>query len=206
MIEVFVAIGSNLNHPQQQVLTATTHLANIQKTELLQASSLYQTTPLGPQDQPDFINRVVHLKTLLPAQELLQELWQIEQLQGRDRGPNSRRWGPRPLDLDMLLYGQEQITTEWLTIPHLGLKTREFVLYPLAEIAPNWVLPSGERVDELAQQCPIRGLIKLENQSKISHQTLNLGLSSRKCDAQAKHATNTLLTKNGVILPIDDLP
>jgi len=106
---------------------------------------------MGSVDQPDFVNAVAALDTRLDAHVLLSELQSIEQQQGRVRGV---RWGPRTLDLDLLLYGDEQITTGQLTVPHPGLLQRSFVLHPLYEIAPELQFNSGELLAELVKNCP----------------------------------------------------
>ena len=98
---------------------------------------------MGPADQPDFINRVIALNTDLTPEQLLDELQAIENQQGRIR---TIHWGPRTIDLDILLYGNETISTPRLTIPHPGLKDRAFFIYPLSEINPNLILPNGESI------------------------------------------------------------
>jgi 2-amino-4-hydroxy-6-hydroxymethyldihydropteridine diphosphokinase len=143
---VFIAIGSNLQNPLQQVMTATDQLNHLPESKMLQASSCYQSPPLGPSDQPDFINRVVALETPLEPEPLLDSLQAIEQTMGRVR---TVRWGPRTIDLDILLYGNQVIQSQRLTIPHAGLKDRAFFLYPLAEIAPELILPNGEKIVDL---------------------------------------------------------
>ena len=156
---VFIGIGSNLNQPLKQVAQAIDHLQQLPKTTLSKTSSFYQSNPLGPADQPDFINCVVALDTQLSPQQLLLDLQQIEQKQGRIR---QKRWGPRVIDLDILLYGTLNLTTEELTIPHPGLNQREFVLYPLAEIAPDLILPSGETIMMLKKRCVANGIKIIE--------------------------------------------
>lgn len=158
MKKIFIGIGSNLNNPLQQIKIACEELQHLSRTQFIKSSSLYSSSPLGPQDQPDFLNAVVELNTDLSASELLQQLLVIEHQHERVR---EMRWGPRTLDLDLLLYGNEIITTTELTIPHPGLKTREFVLYPLVEIAPDLVLPTGEKVQDLLAQCQ-KTAVKLE--------------------------------------------
>lgn len=143
MTLTFIGIGSNLQDPLQQVHIATVSLQQLPHTRVERISSCYQSPPLGPPDQPHFINRVVSLHTALSPEELLDQLQAIEQRQGRVR---SVHWGPRVIDLDILLYGERVITTERLTIPHAGLTQRAFFLYPLAEIAPELILPNGESV------------------------------------------------------------
>lgn len=152
MQTVYIALGSNLKNPVQQITNAIAALQNLPHTQFILASQLYSSAPLGPQEQADFINAVATLQTTLTAPVLLQHLLTIENQQGRKR--DGVRWGARTLDLDLLLYGNEIINTPELTVPHPGIKTREFVLYPLAEIAPDLVLPTGETVGDLLAQCP----------------------------------------------------
>lgn len=147
---VYIGLGSNLENPVRQIITATQSLSQIPETALLQASSFYISPPMGPTDQPDFINRVVGLETALAAEPLLDCLQEIERKQFRIR---TRHWGPRTIDLDILLYGDQIITSNRLTVPHAGLKDRAFFLYPLAEIAPNLILPGGVYLEELKTAC-----------------------------------------------------
>ena len=111
---------------------------------------------MGPQDQPDYINAVAKLETTLSAIELLDALQDIEQSQGRVRKEN--RWGPRTLDLDIILYADQTINSERLIIPHYGMQDREFVLYPLFEIAPELQLPNGTSLSEILKGCDKNGL------------------------------------------------
>ena len=129
----FIGIGSNLDNPLLQVQTALRELAEIPKTELIRSSSLYRTPPMGPPDQPDYINAVAELTTTLSPTELLDALQALEARHGRVR---TIHWGPRTLDLDLLLYGNETVHTARLTVPHPGIAQRAFVVLPLAEIAP----------------------------------------------------------------------
>ena len=129
----FIGIGSNLDNPLLQVQTALRELAEIPKTELIRSSSLYRTPPMGPPDQPDYINAVAALTTTLSPTELLDALQALEARHGRVR---TIHWGPRTLDLDLLLYGNETVHTARLTVPHPGIAQRAFVVLPLAEIAP----------------------------------------------------------------------
>ncbi|PHM39000.1 2-amino-4-hydroxy-6- hydroxymethyldihydropteridine diphosphokinase [Xenorhabdus mauleonii] len=156
MTRVYVAIGSNQASPLQQVNNALAALKTIPETTLVAQSSFYRTKPMGPQDQPDFLNLAVALDTLLPAETLLDHTQAIELAQGRVR--KNERWGPRTLDLDIMLFGEHVIETERLTVPHYGLKQREFMLYPLAEIAPGLVFPDGETLAERLTQVPENGL------------------------------------------------
>ncbi|MDV7104447.1 2-amino-4-hydroxy-6-hydroxymethyldihydropteridine diphosphokinase [Vibrio sp. TH_r3] len=147
MKTVYIAIGSNLNDPVTQTKNAIKALKSLPKSQFLTASSLYSSIPMGPQQQPDYINAVVAIRTELPPITLLDATQAIELEHGRVR--KKERWGPRTLDLDILLYGSEIINSERLVIPHYGIKKREFVLYPLAEIAPNLIFPDGEVLSNL---------------------------------------------------------
>jgi 2-amino-4-hydroxy-6-hydroxymethyldihydropteridine diphosphokinase len=157
MIRVYIALGSNLAKPVDQVNCALEALAHMPRTKLVVCSSFYRSKPLGPQNQPDFLNAVVVLDTHLPAEELLDATQAIEQNQGRVR--KAERWGPRTLDLDLLLYGNQVINTERLIVPHYDMKNREFMLYPLAEIAPALIFPDGESLQEVLTRVPLNGLV-----------------------------------------------
>lgn len=152
----YIGLGANLTEPVAQLQRAVQALTQLPSSQLCQVSRFYSSKPMGPQDQPDYVNAVAALDTTLSATELLAALQQIEQQQGRQR--KAERWGPRTLDLDILLYGQQQIATPTLTVPHYGMAQREFVLYPLADIAPDLVLPNGTTLTQLLQQVPLNGL------------------------------------------------
>ena len=140
MTVVYIGLGSNMDHPQQQVTTALTELACLPDSVLLRASTLYRSAPLGPQQQPDFINAVASLETALTAEALLDALQQIEQNHARVR---TMHWGPRTLDLDILLYGDMSIKTQRLTVPHPEMTRRNFVLEPLLELDPHIDIPGA---------------------------------------------------------------
>jgi 2-amino-4-hydroxy-6-hydroxymethyldihydropteridine diphosphokinase len=160
-VTAYIGLGSNLQQPIEQVNRALQQLMKIPHTSLLAASPLYRSVPLGPADQPDYINAVAALATRLSALELLDTLQVIEQHQGRVR--EGERWGPRTLDLDLLLYGDLQIQTERLTVPHPGLGERNFVLYPLYDIAgEDLLIPGLDTLGHLLQACPRQGLELLE--------------------------------------------
>lgn len=142
MTVAYIAIGSNLASPLEQVNAAIKALADIPESSILAISSFYRTPPLGPQDQPDYLNAAVALETTLAPEELLNHTQRIELQQGRVR--KAERWGPRTLDLDIMLFGNETINTERLTVPHYDMKNRGFMLWPLFEIAPELVFPDGE--------------------------------------------------------------
>ncbi|CNI73677.1 MULTISPECIES: 2-amino-4-hydroxy-6-hydroxymethyldihydropteridine diphosphokinase [Yersinia] len=157
MIRVYIALGSNQSMPLQQVKTALEALEHLPRTRLVACSPFYRTKPLGPQDQPDFLNAVVALDTALPPEQLLDCTQAIERNQGRVR--KEQRWGPRTLDLDIMLYGDQLIKTDRLTVPHYGLKEREFMLYPLADIAPDLIFPDGEALSERLKRVDKNGLV-----------------------------------------------
>ncbi len=159
MIEVYIGLGSNLALPEEQLQAACVSLAALPDSELIRCSSLYRSQPMGPQDQPDYVNAVALVTTILSPDTLLQQTQLIENQQGRIR--KTDRWGPRTLDLDMLLFGKQQINNDYLTVPHCGMKQREFVLYPLFEIAPDLILPCGDKLSELVEKCPKNGLQKM---------------------------------------------
>ena len=152
----YIGIGSNQAQPIEQAKQAIKALSNIKNSTLLMCSSLYRSAPMGPQDQPDYINAVAKLETTFTAIELLDALQMIEQEQGRERKEN--RWGPRTLDLDIILYANKMIDNERLTVPHYGMKEREFVLYPLFEIAPTLQMPDGISLIEIIKHCDKNGL------------------------------------------------
>lgn len=158
---VYLGLGSNLAQPTEQLQSACKALAALPDSTLAAVSSLYASKPLGPADQPDYVNAVAALDTTLEPLQLLDALQQIEQQQGRQR--KAERWGPRTLDLDILLFGQLVIDLPRLQIPHYHMHARPFVLYPLAEIAPELLLPDGRMLRELLQNCPVDGLQRLQD-------------------------------------------
>ncbi len=158
-VTAYIGLGSNLENPVEQVKTALRELANLPQTRLLLQSNLYQSTPMGPANQPDYINAVAELETSLAADDLLSELQRLELLHQRVR---KERWGPRTLDLDLLLYGDQTIDSENLVVPHPGLAERVFVLQPLFEIAPALVLPTKQVLADLLIACPEVSLQRLD--------------------------------------------
>ena len=152
----YVALGSNLEQPARQVEAAFGQLATIPGTRLVLRSRLWKARPLGPQDQPDFVNAAAGLVTQLDARALLESLAAIEQRMGRVAPPV--RWGPRIIDLDLLLLGDETCQEPDLVLPHPGLHQRNFVLYPLAEIAADLWVPGRGRVTALRREVPGEGL------------------------------------------------
>lgn len=144
----WVGLGSNLLDPRSQLEQALEELDRLPLTRLSIASSLYTSRPVGPSDQPDFINAVAALDTRLSPLALLDQLQALEQHHRRVR---ERHWGPRTLDLDLLLFDQELLSTPRLTLPHPEMARRAFVLIPLAEVAPALRLPDGNDVATLAR-------------------------------------------------------
>nr|WP_263009322.1 2-amino-4-hydroxy-6-hydroxymethyldihydropteridine diphosphokinase [Cronobacter sakazakii] len=146
----FIALGSNLAEPLSQVNNALAALARIPGSRIVATSSFYRTPPLGPQDQPDYLNAAVALETTLSAEALLDNTQRIELEQGRVR--KAERWGPRTLDLDIMLFGDATINTERLIVPHYDMKNRAFMLLPLSEIEPALRFPDGERLADVLER------------------------------------------------------
>ena len=142
----YVGLGSNLGDPAEQVERAFDFLRAIPGVRLLSRSSLYRSGPIGPLEQPDYVNAVAKISTTLGARELLDALKRIERLRGRKRGV---RWGPRVLDLDLLVYGDEEIDELRLKVPHPGIAERNFVLLPLLEIEPSLAVPGIGRIADV---------------------------------------------------------
>ncbi|MEJ2609055.1 MAG: 2-amino-4-hydroxy-6-hydroxymethyldihydropteridine diphosphokinase [Candidatus Thiodiazotropha sp.] len=150
-VTAYIGLGSNLANPRRQLETAIHELAGLDSCHLLCHSSLYRTRPVGPQDQPDFINAVACLSTQLEEEPLLDALQGLEQLHHRVR--KGKRWGPRTLDLDLLLYGDRIINTPRLKVPHPEMLNRAFVLTPLKEIAPpQLIIPGVGALTEILQE------------------------------------------------------
>jgi 2-amino-4-hydroxy-6-hydroxymethyldihydropteridine diphosphokinase len=158
-IRVYIGIGSNLDNPVAQVLEAVEELEMIPDTILAERSTLYSARPMGPADQPDYVNAVVAMDTLLSADELHKALIRIEDLQGRVR--EGEKWGPRIIDLDLLLYGNSTIDTATLTVPHPGMHERDFVIIPLEEVAGNLKIPGRGNLYSLINKCKSHSLKKL---------------------------------------------
>ncbi|VEC00727.1 2-amino-4-hydroxy-6-hydroxymethyldihydropteridinepyrophosphokinase [Cedecea lapagei] len=147
MTLAYIALGSNQASPLEQVSSALDALAAIPQSRMVATSSFYRTPPLGPQDQPDYLNAAVILDTDLSAEALLDHTQRIELEQGRVR--KEERWGPRTLDLDIMLFGDRVIHTDRLTVPHYDMKNRAFMLVPLLEIAPECRFPDGQSAAEI---------------------------------------------------------
>jgi len=160
---VFVALGANLDHPELQVEAGIRELAGLPQTRLVRRSSLYRSAPVGYRDQPDFVNAVAQIETGLGPRDLLEALLAIELRRGRVRDfPNA----PRTLDLDIVLYGSLALHEPGLTIPHPRMHERAFVLLPLAEIAPDTVVPGHGRIADLVRNADVTGMVKLADVQK----------------------------------------
>lgn len=147
-VRAYIGLGSNLDDPVAQVKQAIAALAGLPQSRLLRQSRLYASPPLGPPDQPDYVNAVVELETVLMPMQLLAALQGIEQAQGRVR---TRHWGERVIDLDLLLYADVRMESAALQLPHPGIAARAFVLRPLAELVPDMTIPGqGALLDLLA--------------------------------------------------------
>ncbi|OUS10016.1 2-amino-4-hydroxy-6-hydroxymethyldihydropteridine diphosphokinase [Gammaproteobacteria bacterium 53_120_T64] len=154
----YLGLGSNLNSPPRQIKAALKAIAKLPSTQLIRCAPWYQSLAVGPGSQPRYINTVVAIDTLLKPRALLQALQQIERQQGRKR---IVRWGPRTLDLDILLYANQSLNTRRLQIPHPRLGERNFVVLPLADIAPELSLPDSTPLARLLANCSPEGIVRL---------------------------------------------
>ena len=159
-VKVYVALGSNLGQREDHIHSALDDLAALSGVSSLQSSSLYETEPMGPQDQPSYLNGACSFDYCGSARELMEQLHGIEKHHGRLAG--GQRWGPRPLDLDILLFGDQQIKEPDLMIPHIGLPDRSFVLWPLVELNPALVVPGMGSVQALQRECQEYGIRRFE--------------------------------------------
>jgi 2-amino-4-hydroxy-6-hydroxymethyldihydropteridine diphosphokinase len=150
----YIGVGSNLEDPVEQVCQGMALLGELPDTRLVLRSSLYRSAPMGPQNQPDFVNAVVAILTKIKPVELLRLTQELEKRQGRDC--SAKRWGPRTLDLDLLAYSSVKMADRNLTLPHPGIAERNFVLLPWAEIAPHFCVPGLATVAQLAQSVAIK--------------------------------------------------
>ena len=155
----YVGLGSNLDDPVIQILRALQELNQCPDIQLIKRSALYRNPPMGPIAQPNYVNAVAAIETQLSPWELLSELQRIELGHHRER---EIRWGPRTLDLDLLLFGEMVIDDPLLRVPHPGLHERAFVLYPLSEIAPSLFIPGWGRLQALVAHCPFDGLEQID--------------------------------------------
>ena len=158
----FVGLGGNLGDVETTLVEALWAIDGLPQTSIRAQSALYRSKPWGRGDQPDFLNGAVELQTRMTPRVLLEHLLAIEERFGRVRAKEDR-WGPRTLDLDLLLYGDHTLHTEHLQVPHPGLAQREFVLFPLQEIAPELAIPGQGSLAALCAGCPRRGLTVIDH-------------------------------------------
>jgi 2-amino-4-hydroxy-6-hydroxymethyldihydropteridine diphosphokinase len=159
MTHAYIGLGSNLGNPETQLTNALQALAELPSTALLASSSFYRSQPMGPQDQPSYLNAAALLETNLAPLELLDKMHAIECRQGRIR--DGRRWHARTLDLDLLLYGAERLEQQGLVVPHPEIPKRNFVLCPLAEIKHDLLIPGMGRVADLLTAVGMDGLERI---------------------------------------------
>ena len=155
----YIGLGSNLDHPPRQIRNAMHALDDLPRTRVVEDSGLFLSKPMvppaGPITQPDYYNAVAKIETQLGAYELLEQLQQIERAQHRKR---REHWGPRTIDLDILMFDDLQINSERLSLPHPGITQREFVLYPLRNIDDSLEIPGRGMLNDLIEHCPQNGL------------------------------------------------
>lgn len=162
----YIGIGSNLENPRKQIKKAIAAMKQLSHNGAIDCSAIYQSSPMTEESdlknskQPDYLNTVVRITTSLEPLPLLDALQQIENSQGRIR--NEKRWIARTLDLDILLFDNQIINHPRLTVPHYGLKQRHFVIYPLADLDANLVLPDGTTIKELLETCSSEGIRKID--------------------------------------------
>ncbi len=159
-VRAYIGLGSNLVSPLRQVKRAIAELAQLPQSRLVLVSPIYRSRPMGPADQPDYINAVAAIDTTLQPLELLDGLQAIENAHQRKRG--AVQWGPRTLDLDLLLFGDARLNEPRLTVPHPGMPERSFVLRPLVDIGPQLQLPGGQSLKVLCDALSDEGLEAVE--------------------------------------------
>lgn len=158
MTRCYIGLGSNLANPAAQLRSALDQIARIPDTAICGCSSFYASAPVGPGEQPDYVNAVAGLETGLAPEALLDALQAVEKAHGRER---TLRWGARTLDLDILLFAEQSLDSARLTVPHPRMAERNFVLEPLAELVPDLKLPDGTPLQLLLAQCPPNRLHRL---------------------------------------------
>jgi 2-amino-4-hydroxy-6-hydroxymethyldihydropteridine diphosphokinase len=160
-MKAWLGLGSNLQQPENQLKDALGRLGSVEGIEILRVSHFYRTPPWGDERQDDFINAVAQIETGLEPIPLLHELQSIENVMGRQR--NERRWGPRVIDIDLLLYGEEQFQSEELELPHPRMHERAFVLMPLCELDATLKIPGHGAAGELLKQLDCGGIFQLDD-------------------------------------------
>lgn len=157
----YIGLGSNLNEPSSQLSSALKVIHEHPNMSIQTCSHFYASAPMGPSDQPRYVNAVAKVSTSLTPIELLDALQFIEQQHGRER--KGEQWGPRTLDLDILLFDNLTMTNERLTLPHYGMEEREFVLVPLFEISPDLMMQDGRTLASWVYNCDLNGLQRMSN-------------------------------------------
>ena len=157
----YIGVGSNLDDPERQVRAALDALRELPDCQFVVDSPLYCNPPMGPQDQPDYVNAVAALLTRQSSEELLLSLQKLESNLGRVRSKGDR-WGPRVIDLDLLIYGVTECSVPGLDLPHPGISERNFVLFPLRDLAPLLLVPGQGTVEDLARCVSNAGLVMIE--------------------------------------------
>ncbi|GLP95631.1 2-amino-4-hydroxy-6-hydroxymethyldihydropteridine diphosphokinase [Paraferrimonas sedimenticola] len=156
----YIGMGANLASPAEQLQRAFSALDSAEQCQLLKRSGLYASKPMGDVAQPDYVNAVAEISTELDPIDLLDTLQQIELSQGRTR---EIRWGPRTLDLDLLLYGDQNVEHPRLVVPHYGLTERRFVVEPLLELNPELKLPNGSLLRDYSERLSCPPLIRISD-------------------------------------------
>ncbi len=159
MTTAFIALGSNLEDPKKQLNLAIKEISELPGCCINGISSFYENPPVGPQDQPSFINGAIRINTDLEAIDLLNRLQEIEQLHRRVR---KIHWGPRTLDLDIILFGDVTINNPRLIVPHVQMENRSFVLKPLLDIDPNLKMPDGRKISDICNNLDCSDLKKTD--------------------------------------------
>ena len=166
----YIGFGSNIEEPQTQIKKALVAIHAHEQISVQLCSHLYASAPMGPQNQPDYINAVCKITTSLTPIELLDLLQSIEHQHGRNR--DGKKWGPRTLDLDILLYNNLTMDNDRLTLPHYGMAQREFVMVPLFEIEPDMVMNNGKSIAYWVSQCSFASLKRLPGAVDLASLTL----------------------------------
>ncbi|MCG6938840.1 MAG: 2-amino-4-hydroxy-6-hydroxymethyldihydropteridine diphosphokinase [Gammaproteobacteria bacterium] len=148
--KVYIGLGSNIEQPFLQIKQAILALESLPGTRVLADSGYYTSKPMGPEDQPDYVNAVIEIETVLEAKQLLNHCQLIEQQQGRVK---KRHWGERTIDLDILLFADQQIAAKDLTIPHPGICQRDFVYLPLLKLNPEVEIPGKGMLNAMVESC-----------------------------------------------------
>ena len=170
MIKAYIGLGSNIEAPETQIVNALANIQSQEQISIQKCSHLYASAPMGPKNQPDYVNAVCKITTSLTPIELLDVLQNIE-LQ-HDRKRVGERWGPRTLDLDILLFNNLTMDNDRLTLPHYGMAQREFVMVPLFEIEPDMIMNNGRSIASWVSQCSFANLKRMPEAVDLASLTL----------------------------------